>query len=310
MEIYPQTLDALFTSLDTRFQAGFDETPSWYRGVVTEVPSNTRSNTYAWMDTIPRFREWVGERVVRSLIARAYVIPNKDWELTLEVDRNDIKDNNLGLAGVSAASLGQSAAKWPDEVMADVIKAGTTNLAFDGQPFFDDSHPVDSGNPGSATYSNLLTGTPLTPANFAAARAAMGSFVSMNGRPLGVRPTTLLVPPQLRLVADTILNASIIAPAVGFGGNANGVAVSNVQTNAAQVVEVPEFADEPTVWYLVDQSKPIRPFIFQLREAPKFTSLTDPTAHNVFWLKKYVYGADSRGNGGYSLPFLAVRCEA
>lgn len=47
---------------------------------------------------------------------------------------------------------------------------------------------------------------PLTPANYALARAAMQAFTADGGRPLGVKPTVLVAPPQLEAAAMEILN--------------------------------------------------------------------------------------------------------
>lgn len=40
-------------------------------------------------------REWIGDKVVKSLAAFNYTIRNKDWEATVEVDRNDIEDDQI-----------------------------------------------------------------------------------------------------------------------------------------------------------------------------------------------------------------------
>lgn len=47
---------------------------------------------------------------------------------------------------------------------------------------------------------------PLTAANYAAARAALGGMKGDYGRPLGIRPMLLVVPPQLESAALKILN--------------------------------------------------------------------------------------------------------
>jgi hypothetical protein len=41
-----------------------------------------------------------------------------------------------------------------------------------------------------------------------------------------------------------------------------------------------------------------------------FTPLVDPTLPNMFERREFVYGSEAQGAGGYSLPFLAVRCSA
>lgn len=51
----------------------------------------------------------------------------------------------------------------------------------------------------------------LTAANFEAAYAAMCSFKGDNGKPLGIRPTILVVPPSLRSKANSIVTADKLA---------------------------------------------------------------------------------------------------
>jgi len=68
----------------------------------------------------------------------------------------------------------------------------------------------------------------LTPATYGAARAAMMSLKGDNGKPLGVRPTTLVVPPNLEGTALQILQAE---------KNANGS--SNIYQNTAQILCTP-----------------------------------------------------------------------
>lgn len=58
-------------------------------------------------------------------------------------------------------------------------------------------------------------------------------------------------------------------------------------------------------WFLLDTSKPIKPFIFQKRRDYKLTSKMDENDDNVFMKSQYVYGVDARVNAGYGLPQLA-----
>jgi len=68
----------------------------------------------------------------------------------------------------------------------------------------------------------------LTPESYGAARAAMMSLKGDNGKPLGVRPTTLVVPPNLEGTALQILQAE---------KNANGA--TNIYQNTAQLLCTP-----------------------------------------------------------------------
>lgn len=58
-------------------------------------------------------------------------------------------------------------------------------------------------------------------------------------------------------------------------------------------------------WFLLDTSKPVRPFIFQKRRGYEFIAKDDPKDDNVFSRREYVYGIDARVNAGYGLWQLA-----
>ena len=52
-------------------------------------------------------------------------------------------------------------------------------------------------------------------------------------------------------------------------------------------------------WYLLDVSKVLKPFIWQLRKPGQFVSLDRPDDPNVFSKKEFQYGWDGRGNAGF-----------
>lgn len=305
MQINPANLDAMFYGFDARFQGAFTAAQPWYTQLASEVPSNTRSTRYHWLDAFPRMREWIGERLVRNIATRVFTIENKSWEMTLELDKEDVEDDQFNTANQRAEMMGRQARKWPDDVLAALIKAGTTTLGPDGQYFYDTDHPKNYDNAGAGTYSNSLS-LALTAANFGTARAAMRSFVGADGRALGVTPNLLVVPPQLEDTGKAILQNDWIATSAGIAGMSANVAVNNLYKGTAQLLVVPELDDDPTRWHLFDTSMPIKPFIFQMRKAPEFTSLVNPTDSNVFWQRKFVYGCDARGNAGFTMPFLAL----
>jgi phage major head subunit gpT-like protein len=302
MQFTPDALGAAYYSFSQRYQAGFDAAQPWSSEIATEVPSTTRENRYPWITQIPRMREWLGERMVHNLAARVTSIINKDWEDTVEVDRNDFEDDNLGVYAPVMQTLGYQARMWPDDMLVALLKAGATQTGFDGQPFFNSSHPLNIDNSGAGTYSNLFTGRPLTSANYREVRALMRVINDEQGRSLQVRPNLLMVPPQLEATAKEIVENDVVV--------SGGAAITNVMRGTARVLVVDEIADAPNDWYVLDVSKPIKPFIIQLRKAPQFVSLNSPTDQNVFWRKKFVFGVDARGNAGFGLPFLAAKVTA
>lgn len=310
MQLTPAVIDAIFYSFGTQFQAAYDSQTPWADKLCTQVPSNGRENRYAWLDKLPVMREWVGERQIQNAIARGYSIVNKDWELTVEVDRNDILDDNLGVYTPIVASMGVQAKLWPDYRCAEVLQLGTSLTAFDGQAFFSTSHPKNIDDSAAGTYSNLYAGTALTAANYNTVRSAMLSYVGRDGKTLNVRPNLLVVPPQLEQTARQILNADFIAPAAALGMNAANVVQTNTLKGSAELLVVPQLSNEPGVWYLLDTTKPVKPMLFQTRKAPELIPYVNPADPELFRRKKFVYGVDSRGECGFTLPFLMARGAA
>jgi phage major head subunit gpT-like protein len=138
----------------------------------------------------------------------------------------------------------------------------------------------------------------------------MAAFNGADGKPLGILPNLLVVPPQLEQAGRQILNADFIAPTAAVGGNAANVMQTNTLKGSADLLVVPQLANEATAWYLLVTNLPIKPFVFQRRKSPTFQQFTDPTSPDVFKRRKYVYGTDARGAAGYTLPILAYRALA
>ena len=110
MIITPQALRGIYTAFNTVFNKAFEGQHPTYEKVATVVPSTSESETYAWLGDIPGMREWIGEREIQNLSGSAYTIKNKDFELTVGVDRNAVEDDKIGLYNPSIQMLGESAA--------------------------------------------------------------------------------------------------------------------------------------------------------------------------------------------------------
>jgi phage major head subunit gpT-like protein len=260
------SLSAIYQSFSTIFSEAFSAVDSTYQKVAMVVPSTVRETTYAWLGAFPRMREWVGDRQIKNLQLHSYKITNKDWESTIEVDRNDIMDDAIGVYGPIISELGRTAAVHPDELVYTLLSNGFTDTCYDGQYFFDTDHPVGSGvvsnhGGGAGTPWFLLdTSKALKPlifqsrrevefvakdspddehvfmkkkylygvdrrdnagfglwqlgfgskdtldaTNYEAARESMLSFKDGEGKPLGITPTLLVVPPALEGEARELL---------------------------------------------------------------------------------------------------------
>jgi len=295
MLINKDTISSVFVSLQTSFNNAFGAAPTVWQKIAMRVPSTTSQNIYAWLSKFPKMRKWVGDKHIKSLEAYKYAIVNDDWEATVEVDRNDIEDDQLGMYGPQAQMAGQSAAQLPDEIVMDLVNGGFANLCFDGQYFFDTDHLVSG-----ASVSNKLT-VALSVANqaaaiasYGAARTAMLKFKDDEGRPLNVIPRILLVPPALESVALAMVNNDRLT---------DGAA--NLYKGTAEVVVDARLTSD-TAWFLLDTSQPIKPFIYQERKAPVFVEQTSTENDDVFNRKKFKYGAEARAAGGYGFWQLAI----
>nr|DAO37968.1 MAG TPA: major capsid protein [Caudoviricetes sp.] len=289
--ITSELLDAAFRGFKTSFQNGFAGYKTLYESVATIVPSNTSAEDYGWLGTIPKLREWIGDRVVHGLQAHGYRIVNRKFEVTVAVSRDDIEDDKIGLYGPRLEMMGNSAASHPDEVVFDLIRSGFAAVCYDGQNFFDAEHPVGKDS-NVKSVSNMQAGTgepwvlvdlsrplkpfifqkrrdyaftskedpkssdrvfmrdeylygvdarvnagfgfwqmafgskaPLTPENLRAAYTAMTKFTDDEGRPLGIKPTHIIVGSGNQFTARDILLSEQV----------NGS--TNTNRNLVQIIE-------------------------------------------------------------------------
>lgn len=214
MKITGATLASLGVAFNAAYQGGLGQVESQASRIATTITSTTGKNEYGWLGKFPKMREWLGDRVINKAMASAYAISNKDWELTIEVDRNDIEDDNIGIYTPLFTEMGMATAAHPDELVYGLLQAGDSTLCYDGQYFFDTDHPVLDANGAAQSVSN-------------------------------------------------------------HGGGAS------------------------TPWYLIDDTRALKPIIFQERKKPQFVAMDKPDDPNVFDRKAFKYGVDSRDNVGF-----------
>ncbi len=149
----------MFRGFQLLFGAAFTAAESQYGRIAMRVPSSTAEEKYGWLGKMPRFREWVGDRVFNSLRTSDYTIKNKKWESSIEVDRTDIDDDRLGIYSPLMQALGQDSATHPDELVFALLAAGFATTCYDGQYFFDTDHPLLAADGSVTTWSNSAGGS-------------------------------------------------------------------------------------------------------------------------------------------------------
>lgn len=290
-------LASMFTGFKTAFNAAYMGAQSQWEQIAMRVPSTTKQEVYAWLGSITRFREWIGDRVLQNLMTHNFTIVNKSFENTVGIDRDDVEDDSYGVYTPLIANLGQDAKTHPDELVFALLAAGFTGVCYDGQYFFDTDHPVldaagvaqsvsnhggGSGTPWFLLCTNRMvkpiifqdrkgykfvsmtnetdenvfnskkfvygvdarcnvgyglwqmaygSKATLDATSYAAARAAIMSFKGDNGKPLGLVPDLLVVPPSLEGTGLSLLQAE---------KNANGA--DNIYRNTAKLLVSPWLA--------------------------------------------------------------------
>lgn len=160
MIINLSSLSGLFVGYRSDYNRGFAAvTPQWSQ-IATLIPSATGTNEYPFEGTMPKFREWIGDRHVKNIRVYTYSLENKEFELTVSVPRKYIINDQYGVFRPKMEQMGYSAGMHPDEIVFGAAAAGATDLCYDGQPFFNGSHPiiVDGVATTTSNYDNNVAG--------------------------------------------------------------------------------------------------------------------------------------------------------
>lgn len=295
MEVNASSLIGTQKSFRALFLQSFDGfLASWPKHVM-EINSTNAAEIYQWLGRVAAMREWIDSKASEQLRGFDFTIKNKDWESTIEVDRNHLEDDQLGLYTPRIQDLGMRAKQHPDKLLSEIRRAGTTVLCYDGQFFYDTDHA--EGKSGS--QSNKLAGTGVTPAqvraDLFAAKAALRKFKDDQGEPfvlsMGNMEVVAVIPPDLEKVFDELNNP------------APGSTVPKTPIN----YEVDPYLTDADDWYLDFVGAPLKPFIKQNRKPINFVALDDPnSSETVFMRRKFYYGVEGRYNEGYGLYQFSI----
>lgn len=154
MIVNQANLSGIYKTFSILFNEAFTGAARQWPLVAMEAPSAGRSVDYKWLGDFPTMREWIGDRVIKDLSAFEYSIANKPFEATIEVDRDDIEDDQIGVYRPMIQGLAQTAAQHPDLLVFALLAAGFATACYDGKYFFGSDHPVgetDVSNTGGGS---------------------------------------------------------------------------------------------------------------------------------------------------------------
>jgi len=282
----------------------FEGTQTHFQDLSTRIQSNSDTETYKWLGSLPRMREWGTGRVARGVRTESYSVENLKYESTLEVDRDEISDDKTGQIRIRIAELAERAATHKDYLISQLLINGESAgfHSYDGVPFFADNHV--SGDSGS--QDNKLTSAATDPDDpttvefkeaLKAAIGAMLAFKDDQGDPMALSAGGLIavVPTTMLLTALETVNSTLVS------------STSNVLQGAARIIAFPWITDA-SKWYLLKTDGVVRPFIFQDREPIEFSALTEDSDEG-FRREKFLYGVRARYRMTYGYWQFAVRTD-
>lgn len=287
----------LLAGMRTNFMKAYEVAVKDHEKITTTITSGKSSETYPWLGGVPKMNEWKDERIPQGMLEHNFTIANRDWEASIAVDRNAIEDEQYGQIDVRVRELATEAVRFFDELGFTLIAqgtgtSGTSGTIYDGvsikcyddKAFFASNHSEgDSGTQSNKGSTAIGAGA------LQSAITAMRKFKNDKGKPAHVKPTLLVVPTDLEWTAKELLNSSYYPEE----GSTTIKLATNVLKGSLNLL-VNDYLTDTDNWYLFDTSRVVKPLILQIRQNPRFTSLTQGT-ESSFMRKKLYFGVDWRG---------------
>ncbi len=250
--------------------------PDDFEPLVTRVTSTKDSEIYPTLGVVPRMTKFTGERKYSGLGNKeSFTVKNETYTADLSIPLNSFDDDQYGIVNQRIADLAVEAKRFPVEQIFTLIHNGASTKGYDGKNLFD-SHPAK----GTATQSNALS-TALSATSLQTAISTMKKFVDQTGRPLGMRPDTLIVGPDLEVPAGQLLNSTFF---MSYGNsNTSNVPTSNQFGGILKKLVVNEYLTSSTEWYVACTSRPLKPVILQGRKQPDLSIKLDPETSDTVY---------------------------
>ena len=292
--LHRDELSDVYFDLSTAFDEAFETASPQFEQTAMVDRTDAPLKKYKWLGEVPKMRKWVGQRQIEKLEGESHVIENEDWANGIEWERDDMRDDNLGLLG---KRIGNLAKKGFDAMDAEVIAfylagfATTLGTTYDGQALISATHTA-SGHGGTA-QSNLQTGT-VSSANVNAAYDKMIQFKDRNGEPLNIQPRWLLHGPTHRVAVRDLLVTTTLP-----NGGAN--------PDAQLLIPIMSKRITGTEWFVLGDDEVLAAIILQIRQDPMLR-LPEQSMNDMgpFMNKKFVAGADATFGVGYGAWQLVV----
>lgn len=292
-----QKLDAAYVTFSTLFDMQLVRTPTNFQDLCTVIPVSSTVTEFKWLGDVPKMTEWIGQRAINKLRAETHQIRTKNWANGIEVERDDLDDDKLGLIQPRITQLASEGMWSIEDLVFDIINdalssgtgGGTIALCYDGQPLFDGDHTA-SGS-GGTSQNNFVEGV-FSETTYQEAWSKMMGFVDTKGNSLRIMPDTLTVGVANRTVARKLIQQQT---------KANGE--ENIEAGTSRLIVSPRMSGPATStnWMLSSTSQAVRALIVLIRQAPQFAAADSMSGDDAFMSGLFKYGADARHGAGLGL---------
>lgn len=242
-----------------------------YAPIATVLDMDAKSIDLVDIGASPMPTSNKGRPQVQDYIEKTLTVTPKDWDITVYISHNAVKDDKTGELERKVRSAGENFQLHISNLAFQALNDGdsTTNFGagYDGLSFFNDAH-FDKGASYVTAQDNKFALT-LSLDNFETVRVAGRKFRQDQGEFVGYNHKLLIVPPELERTAAQITS------------NKEAFDTANREMNpyAGQTSYLVHPKLDSTAWILVEDSVSIKPIIIAMREQPNLQSAWfDPEA--------------------------------
>ena len=332
--ITPTSFNVFISNVQTAVGAVYeDKTDSIWPQYATQVPVTGSVYVEGWTGMIPKMRVWYGSRVTQQAAPQTYSAIPRPYELTLDIDKFHLDDDLFGIYYRQIPDIARQVARWPNYELRDLLEntgayTGPAQLGFDGLSYFNTAHPVDLYNSSLGTYCNDFSGggqtvtypkniSPFTqtvpvggafgPTAFATLYEYMSTLRGEDGERLGIQPSVLMHPPQLKTEVELVLKNMMFAPPAWGTITGQVGAADNVFRRFGVMPVENIFLNDSSMWYMLDGTRAFKPVTWAVREPVKIVPRMSDNDPSVFDTHTYLIGASGRATSAWGFSFLMAR---
>ena len=333
--ITPTNWVPFIVQADTSIRQAWSSLPIDYPQYTTTVSTTKKIFEDGWIGRMPKTRLWSGPRVYHEPAAQTYQVVPQPFELSYAIDQFDWEDDGFGIFYPILQDFALQTKKWPQYQMRDLLEASgawsspVSQAGLDGLSFFNTAHQTDIYRLGAAGTLNAGTAycNDFTSGGVSINGVTVGGAISMaailtiaeyaptiraeDGERLAITITHLMHPSTLNGEVKMYLSNLLAAGSAGYttwgAANTQVGATDNVARRfGIEAIENKDLTSF-TKWYMLDNSKGVKPMRWIQREAFNFVPLVAPDSPLVVNNHKFAWVGHGRGAPAWSPSWLMFR---